>query len=281
MNNSDSAMQSTPERSDINDRQRIDLFDEIARLNNELVTAHRELARRNAELHQANRRKDQNLGIAVHDMRTPLNLITVCGEALLEGDMLLPQQRELLATILSSARFMATLVNDLLDITVIESGNLSLNRTQTDLVGLMRGSVQRNRLLADTKDVVIHYLPAGDSLLVDVDPQRIEQVLNNLLANALKYSPRGSRIELGLRWDAEAAVIAVADQGPGIDSQMAETLFEPFQHHTANHANATSEKSTGLGLTIVRNIIEAHRGAVWVESTPGNGATFYCRLPLE
>ncbi len=255
------------------------LYDEISRLNNELVDLQRELAKRTAELERLNREKNYFLGMAAHDLRNPLHTILSYSAFLLEheADSLTPTQREFLEVIYNRCEWMARLVDDLLDVARIEAGRLDLDLEATDIHALVTRNVALHRAMAAEKGVEID-LEAEPLPLAVVDPAKIEQILNNLISNAVKFSPPGGRVEVRLSAAGEEFQISVRDYGPGIAPEDMPKLFQPFQRGKTGTAG---EKSTGLGLAIVKRIVDGHGGRIWAESTPGQGATFYVRIPFE
>jgi signal transduction histidine kinase len=257
-----------------------DLYDEITRLNNELVAMQRELARKNAELERLNEQKNELLGMAAHDLRNPLHAILSYSDFLLEdvSEKLNEEQLGFLSIIQSSTEFMAALVNDLLDVAKIESGKLQLNLEPTDLPALVRQNVALNEPLARNKEIELRR--SVESLpTTTVDPAKIEQVLNNLISNAIKYSPPNTTVDVQLRQDDGRAVLSVEDRGPGIPEDELDALFQPFQ--TTSVRATAGEKSTGLGLVITKRIVEGHGGEITVESEVGEGTTFTVELPLD
>jgi signal transduction histidine kinase len=253
------------------------LYDELSRLNNELATTYRELAKRNAELARLNELKNQFLGFAAHDLRNPLEIILTYSDFLLEdaGPVLPPEQVDLVHTIRSSSRQMLRLVEELLDVSRIESGRLELDLEPVDLPALVQSNVERSRVLAAKKEVDIH-LAADRSLpRLRLDGPKMEQVLDNLIGNAVKFSPPRSPVEVRVGREEERAVISVEDHGPGIPSDFLGKLFEPFAR--GGHRGT---KGAGLGLAIVKNIVSGHGGEIRVESQPGQGSTFQVCLPL-
>ncbi|MFW6097821.1 MAG: sensor histidine kinase [Chloroflexota bacterium] len=254
-------------------------YDEISRLNNELGVMQREMAKKNAELERLNELKNQFLGMAAHDLRNPLQAIQGFAEFLRDNDDTLPveERRELLEIILRSSRFMGELVNDLLDVARIESGKLALNLAALDLVELARKNVELNRTLAAGKGIELQ-LECEQLPPISADHNKIEQVFNNLISNAIKYSHPDSRVTVSLTHPAEDHVlIAVSDEGQGIPADQLDRLFRPFSTTTVRGTGG--EKSTGLGLVIVRKIVEGHGGTIRVESEVGVGSTFYVTLP--
>ncbi|HKV09327.1 MAG TPA: ATP-binding protein [Thermoanaerobaculia bacterium] len=254
-------------------------YDELSRLNNELATAQRELARKNAELARLNDQKNQFLGIAAHDLRNPLDVILTYSRFLLEdaGETLDPQHTRFIRTIRSSSSFMLNLVEDLLDVSKIEAGRLELDLARVDLAALVRRNVELHRVLAEKKEIGIDLEEEGGEVPMVLDPAKIEQVLNNLIGNAVKFSPPGRRVLVRLTGQGEGAVIAVHDQGPGIPAHEMDKLFRPFEKTSVRSTGG--EKGAGLGLTIVKNIVSGHGGEIRVESTVGEGAAFYVSLP--
>jgi len=255
------------------------LYNEISRLNNELVAMQRELAKKNAELEQLNALKNQFLGIAAHDLRNPLSVMMSYSEFLKEdaGAVLNDEQREFLDIIRASSEFMLGLVNDLLDVAQIEAGQLRLDLQPHDLVALVRRNVALNRALAAKKHIEIELADEPLPTLL-LDASKIDQVLNNLLSNAIKFSPAHTTIRVRVTRADENALLAVQDEGPGIPPNELDKLFKPFQRTSVK--STAGEKSTGLGLSIVKKMVEGHHGRIWVESQVGQGTTFFVALPL-
>lgn len=271
---------------ELGQRQQLDasrdsrLYDDLSRLNNELATLQREMAKKNIELEQLNALKNELLGMAAHDLRSPLGVIQNYSDFLEAdaGPLLNDEQRAFISTIKRTSRFMLGLVDDLLDVTTIEAGRLTLDRQPTDLGRLLADNVTINRTLAARKNIAVELAPAAALPLVALDSRRIEQVLNNLIGNAIKFSPPGRRVLVSAVTAGDAVIISIADQGPGLPASDLPDLFKPFARATAR--GTAGEKSTGLGLAIVRKIVEAHGGRIWVESEPGKGATFVVSLPV-
>jgi signal transduction histidine kinase len=144
---------------------------------------------------------------------------------------------------------------------------------------LIRNNVALNRVIAGRKQITVEYHCANDLPILQLDRKKIEQVLNNLISNAIKYSFPQSKVEIYSKCENNNLVISVSDEGQGIPPSEMDKLFKPFSRTSAK---ATSgESSTGLGLVIVRKIIEAHNGQVWAESQIKKGSTFYISLPVQ
>jgi len=256
------------------------LYDELSRLNNELGTAHRELAKRTAELERLNEQKNEFLGIAAHDLRSPLGVIATYSDWLLDDaeGMLSADHREIMECIRSSSTFMLRLITDLLDISKIEAGKLTLDLQETDLIRLVERNVTLNGHIARRKGIALVFDHGGRPVVATIDPVKIEQVLTNLITNAIKFSPPDTTVTVRLSEQDEAAVIAVQDEGPGIPAHEHAKLFQPFQQTSVR--STAGEEGSGLGLAIVRKIVEGHRGRIRLDSEVGKGSTFSVSLPL-
>jgi signal transduction histidine kinase len=216
--------------------------------------------------------------MAAHDLRNPLHVIHAFSELLLEeGDVLDADLMEMVTVMRDSSAFMTRLVNDLLDVAKIESGELHLEREKVDLVELVERSVHLNRVLAGRKNIALEFQPISLPKL-HLDPNKIAQVFNNLLSNAIKFSYPGSEVQVTLEESGGQAVVSVADEGQGIPEEDFEKLFKPYAK--ASVRSTDGEESTGLGLVIVRKIVDGHGGKIWVESEVGKGSTFHVKLPI-
>lgn len=277
------ALRERPHRSD-------ELYLQMSRLNNELSAMQREQAKQMQRLEQLNEQKGQLLGMAAHDLRNPLSVIRGYSDFLLEqGDHPLHDDlRQMVAAIQRNAGFMLRLVNDLLDVSQLESGKLVLERELVDLTELVDAAVRVGRTLARPKGTrVLLDIADGPTLREAwVDPHKLRQVVDNLLSNAIKYSESESVVRVVLQLAAPTDSVgrrqielAVHDRGQGIARDEMSKLFEPFG--TTSTRSTAGEKSTGLGLAIVRRIVRGHGGSVEVESELGVGSSFVVRLPLE
>lgn len=255
------------------------MFDELSRVNNELANLQRQMAKANIELARLNEQKNQLLGMAAHDLRNPLGVIMSYAKFLdrIAGVRLDDQERRFLAQIAKSSQFMLRLLEDLLDVSQIESGKLQLNLAPLDLAAAVAGNIELNRMLAGAKNIAIELPPQAAPLWVEADATKIEQVLNNLISNAVKYSPPGTTVGVTLEADAGEVTVRVRDQGQGIPAAELSRLFQPFSKTSVKSTGG--EKSTGLGLAITRRIVEGHGGRIGVESRVGEGSRFSFSLP--
>jgi signal transduction histidine kinase len=253
------------------------LYEELARVNNELVTAQRELARTVAELKRLNAFKDEILGMAAHDLRNPLTANAGFIAFLIEDSQGMSEDNlMLLDRLRSNSRYMLRLVNDVLDFAAIESGNVRLNLEETVLDQVVRSVVDTMRIVAAAKQVEVRYSAEARLPAVQVDRIKLSQAVQNLVANAVQYSPNGATVDVRLRAAHDAVEIEVEDRGPGIPPEEVSELFKPFRRLST--AALSKQRSVGLGLAIVRRQVEAHGGTIDVRSEVGKGSTFTIRL---
>jgi len=256
------------------------MFDELTRLNNDLVNMQRELSKKNHELAELNKLKNQFIGMAAHDLRSPLgNILNFCEFIEEEPENLSSDQKEFISTIDSLATFMLNMVNELLDVTSIEQGEINLSKNDYDLITCINRVVYLNKSLADRKNIKINTPTFPQQLIINIDKSKIEQVLTNLLTNAIKYSFPESIVNILIHQQADEVAVSIRDHGQGIKSDELRLLFKPFQK-TSTQATA-GEKSIGLGLFIVKRIVEAHGGKITAESILNSGTTFTFTLPTK
>jgi signal transduction histidine kinase len=249
--------------------------------NNELSNLGRELQKRNAELVKLNELKNQFLGMAAHDLRNPIGIIFSYSNFLLDeaGDHLNTEHVEFLSAIRGSSEFMLGLLEDLLDITRIESGKLNLDKEPTDIIAFIRHNVTLNQTLAKKKGIGIRFNHYEVVPEIHMDRHKMDQVLNNLISNALKFSPPDTTVTVSVCRSGDHVTVSVKDEGPGIPEEERDRLFKPFSKTSVRATGG--EKCTGLGLSIVRKIVVGHLGKIWVESKVGKGSNFCFSLPFS
>lgn len=259
-------------------RRERDHLDRFSEMNNELMNAQRELQKRALQLERLNEEKNHFLAMAAHDLRNPLTLISGYSELMKQGER--PEEDLIiLDEIHRSSRFMMRLIDDLLDISKIEAGKYDLQLVSTDIGVLVRESLERLRIAAKQKGLKIEFEIIGAPARVEVDPLKIEQILSNLVLNAVKYSNSGSIVRVTVSARPAEVEIAVADQGKGIPAEELEHVFQPFQRFASS--GTAGEKSTGVGLMIIKRLVEMHGGRVWAESIVDRGSTFHVTLPTS
>jgi signal transduction histidine kinase len=254
---------------------------ELLSLTGELSTLSRELEKRNAELRRLNQLKNEFLGMAAHDLRRPASIVLNYAEFI--GDEIAAStdnnQREYLETIRHAAESMSHIIDDFLDVSMIEAGKFSLDIQPHDAQVVLENSLCVGRLQAAKKGVRLE-VETEDSLRpVWLDGPKIEQVITNLVANAIEHSPTGTSVRIAMNANGESMNVSVADSGSGVVPGERERLFNPFQQGCAR--KTAGERSTGLGLAIARKIIECHGGTIGVDSPEGEGATFFFSLPKD
>jgi len=230
---------------------------------------------------EAERHKDEFIAIAAHELRNPLAVLKSYAQALLfqarrgRGYELADWQREALQNIDLATHRLVDLTEELLDVTRLQAGQLALHPEPTDLVALTRRVAARLQVTTERHPIAIH--ATQEHIVAEADPLRIEQVLGNLITNAIKYSPEGGRIDLTLREDPQADTVelCVEDQGIGIPARQQARIFGRFERAD----NARKIDGTGLGLYICRALVEQHGGRIWFESLEDQGSTFFIALP--
>ncbi len=236
------------------------------------------LAIQNAQLfheaQQASRARDEVLSVVAHDLRNPLGVIRN-GAELLTDLGLEERQRRFTEMIMRAADGMNRLINDLLEVTRIETGHLMLDLAPHRIGTLLDEAFAMLQPLAAARQIALEVQLEDGTLTLQVDSVRIHQVLSNLIGNALKFTPQGGRVTIGCsRLEGEVR-FAVIDTGPGIPPEEIPHIFGRFWQ-----GNRTDHRGVGLGLAIAKGLVEAHHGRIWVESPPGEGARFYFTIPV-
>jgi signal transduction histidine kinase len=272
------------EKSQIEKREpasRENAYWELTKLNNELTNLQRDLFKKNAQLQKLIEDKNYLIGMAAHYLRNPLGGIhSMCG-IILEGDTgpVTEEQREYLSTIRETAGHMLGIVTEMLEINKIESGKLELYTSTFNMVELIEKVISINKPRASKKEISIEFSAEQDEVYIEADPGKLQQVMDNLISNAVKFSYSGSSVEVSLQNRNSSVEIAVKDHGMGISEKDQAKLFQPFSK--ISNAGTDGESSTGLGLAITKQIVEGHGGAISVKSKKGEGATFEIHLPKQ
>jgi signal transduction histidine kinase len=219
--------------------------------------------------------KDEMISAVSHEMRTPLTAMLGFTEFMLENEVAADQRRAFLATIHKETARLNELISNFLDLQLIKARQttyrfrpIALPSLLQDAAAFMAADYDRHRITVDCPP---------DLPSVRGDEMRLHQVLSNLISNAVKYSPQGSRVTLGARREGEMVTFWVKDEGMGIPPELQERIFERF--YRCDNTDRRLVGGAGLGLALVREIVIAHGGRVWVESAAEKGSTFYVALP--
>lgn len=249
-------------------------------LNQELSNRSRQLQRANAELTGLNRLKNQFLGMAAHDLRRPINVVMIYTEFVLAeaAAQLSAEHQAFLRTSLAAATDMRRLIDSFLDLAVMESGRLQLDLQPISASDIVAGMLPIAKLTTSRRQLTLTVDVADAARTVLGDIAKLQQVLSNLIDNAIQHSQPGQRIWLSAAWQTERLVFAVRDEGAGLAPALHGRVFEAFER--IGTAKSAEERQAGLGLAIARMIVEAHQGRIWIDSQPGRGATISFSLPV-
>ncbi len=228
----------------------------------------------------ANRSKSEFLANISHELRTPLHGILSYAKFGLNETTTAEQSElhEFFHNVNHCADNLLHLVNDLLDLSKLEAGQMTFDFRSADMGKLVEVVIDEFRSLCAKKKVEIRYEQPEEAISTTVDPDRIQQVIRNLLANSVKFSPSAGTICVRLRRVGKAMLLSVRDEGPGIPPDEIEAIFDKFVQSSKTKSN---KGGTGLGLAICREIVAGHKGRIWAENNAGTGCIFYVELPLD
>lgn len=268
----------------------------IQRVNVELSERNTQLDEKNRLLEELNHEKDELMGIVAHDLKNPISTVRLIAEMFVQPNFQSKLSNAQLAEqMMHTADRMLGLVTNLLDVNALESGKMPLDCIRFDIVPVVWGAADSYRNPAAAKQIVVHFEPMQSEAFVFADERAIMQIMDNLVSNAVKYSPHHSNVRVsviaepsiihayqqraGLSLADNCSLITVKDEGPGISPDDMRKLFGKFARLSAQPTG--DEHSTGLGLSIVKKLVEVMHGRVWCESELGKGATFIVELPAS
>ena len=240
-----------------------------------------EISQANQKLKILNQEKNHFLNMAAHDLRSPVSTALSFVDLLRNSPELFPPEKknEFLKTIEERLHFSLKLMSELLDISKIEKGSMSIQLENACYIGLLNQVVAFHSLVGKMKNISLELQCREKELWFFFDRNKLEQVLNNLMSNAIKYSPENTHIQVRISHDTHTLTTTVADQGLGLHPHELEEIFVPYKKASARPT--AGESSTGLGLAIARKIIESHGGKIWAESSKGHGSAFHFSLPMK
>jgi signal transduction histidine kinase len=261
--------------------------DSLERTNTSLEERTKELSKANVQINEQNQKlqelskeKDEFLGIAAHDLKNPLTGIQGLAELLMSGGADSKIIPTVSATIFKSSQKMFELIKNLLDVNALERGGQQFTPTTFDIAPSVSFSADVYNGRGAEKNITVHFTYPAGKMEVFADRLACEQVLDNIISNAVKYSPHGKNVWVSIEETSnKEIVIAVKDEGPGLSEEDMKKLFGKFARLSARPTGG--EHSTGLGLSIVKKMVEAMHGRVWCESELGKGAAFFVALPTS
>jgi signal transduction histidine kinase len=238
-----------------------------------------ELADANARLRELNAFKDNLLAVASHDLRSPLGGIQNIAELLLDEVDLPDDARRLVQYIDVSARHLIAMVSNMLDLSKLEAGKIKLEAIELRVSDLVRHALETLHVGAEAKAIATQLIVEPDEPLLEADGMKLMQVLNNLVSNAIKFTPSGGQITITVGPEPGGVYISVADTGVGIPANQLPHLFEKF--HQVHVQGTAGERGSGLGLAIVHQLVELHGGSIEVTSEVQRGSTFIMHMPTS
>jgi len=255
--------------------------EELRRANVALDAKFDELAQANMALYEMNRLKSEFLSTVTHELRTPLNSILGFSDVLLEGGFgtLGDRQRRYVDNIRSSGGQLLNMINDVLDLSKIDSGQMEISVSEFSFYDLAEGLLVTWREMASRKQLSVEGDVKPGIPILRTDRVKLQQVLQNLLSNAVKFTPEGGRVKLAAHVENDQLVVAVSDTGEGISETDQQIVFEKFRQGDSGLTRQTD--GTGLGLSIAKELCRLLGGTVAVASTLGRGSTFTVRLPAH
>jgi signal transduction histidine kinase/DNA-binding response OmpR family regulator len=241
---------------------------------------HQETVRQALELERVNKLQADFTAMIAHDLRSPLMNIMGVAEVMVAGMFggVTKEQKKWLGRIQSNSQSLVDLVSDFLDVAKLESGYIDLSRETVNLTGLIQKNIDSYRVVALGKRISIQEAVDPSLIAIHADPRRLDQVLSNLISNAIKFTREDGAVEVGAALVNSARVkLWVRDNGVGIAANEIGRLFEKYRQ--GDNVKHSTHRGTGLGLVICKMIVEAHGGRIWVESFEGKGTTFFFSLP--
>jgi signal transduction histidine kinase len=260
-------------------RNLVSMQDRLRKVNTDLDRKVDELAQANMALYESNRLKSDFLATISHELRTPLNSVLGFSEVLQSSDGLSEKQQRWVRNILTSGKRLLELINDVLDLAKIEAGKMQVRLTEFSIYDMCEGLLAMFRPMAEKKNLDLRHQLAPGIPVLRQDMGKLQQLLSNLMSNAIKFTPEGGRVLLRVEVEQVHIVLTVADTGVGIAPEEQDLVFEKFRQ--SGNPLTREHTGTGLGLSIVQELSKLLGGEVMLQSELGRGSTFTVRLPLQ
>jgi signal transduction histidine kinase len=252
---------------------------ELLEQNKELQESLNRLNNSKVELEELQKQKDELFTMIIHDIKNPAALIKNLVQLLRSYDLTATEQQEVIDDIVETTARIVSLSQEVSRVLALEGSRMTLDLEEVPINEIVEDIVRTNSINAEMKSIELVKELADDLPGVQVDPQKIGEILDNLISNAIKFTQKGGRVKVSSSFDGENVQIDISDNGLGLSES---DINNAFQRGSRLSAKPTgSESSTGLGLWIVKKLIEAHHGHVWVKSALGKGSTFSISLPLK
>ena len=260
-------------------------YDKLQKQQLAISRQNQELQKTNARLKELNRMKTQFLAVATHEIRTPLSIVIGYNHFLLQekAGAVYAEQKRILEESVQSCERLLNIVNEMLDFSRIETGNLQLHLKENNVLELLERVYRQMKIISDRASLGFFLRIPSEPIVLKYDTDRIEQVLVNLISNAIKFTPSGGVITLSAseRFEKGETLLdlSISDTGKGLSPSLQDKIFEEDQPFIETGLLPSQKKGVGLGLAISKRIVEAHGGRIWVKSKEGQGATFTFCLP--
>jgi signal transduction histidine kinase len=224
-------------------------------------------------------KKDEALAIVAHDIKNPASTIKNFVELLESYDLSMQEQKDVFAALLETSSRLVKLTNEFTQVVSEEYTTLKLNIGKHNIINIVDSIAKTNKIKAKEKNIDLRLYQPETEVIVDVDEDKMKEVVDNFIGNAIKFCPENSRVDITTKLDKSTVLVEVSDNGYGLTENEIAIAFEKGSKFNRN--NTKDESSSGLGLWIAKKIVEEHNGRVWVKSKKGLGATFSFTLPLK